>query len=113
MSSLRRGLTRPETYLAGVALLCALVAFDGSAASHRQVGVRLYVRGVRLYQTFGRPLTTRWMRCPYRPTCSEFSREAVERFGLWAGLAMTGRRLWACRSSVRPGNRGPSGGIRP
>ncbi|MBK7092466.1 MAG: membrane protein insertion efficiency factor YidD [bacterium] len=49
---------------------------------------------VRLYQSAGffwKP------RCRYWPTCSEYSREALERHGAWCGLLLTVRRLARCR----------------
>lgn len=49
---------------------------------------------VRLYQAAGffwKP------RCRYWPTCSEYSREALERHGARRGVLLTARRLARCR----------------
>ena len=36
-------------------------------------------------------------RCRYLPTCSEYARTAIERFGAGRGVAMTARRLLRCQ----------------
>lgn len=109
MSALRRlrGLRRPEPYLAVVFVLLALAAVDVLRPAQSQATARLYVVAVRGYQRWGRPLTSQFVRCPYRPTCSEYSRQAVEKFGLPRGLALTLRRLARCRGDVRQGTPDP------
>ena len=111
MSALRRlsggFFRRPQPYLAVVLVLLALAALDGLRPPRSQVTGRLYVMAVRGYQHWGRPVTSRFVQCPYRPTCSEYSRQAVEKFGLPEGLALTVRRLSRCRGDVRPGTPDP------
>ena len=34
--------------------------------------------------------------CRFRPTCSEYTMEAVEKFGVWRGLGKGLRRLLRC-----------------
>ena len=34
--------------------------------------------------------------CRYTPTCSHYSREAVERYGVMRGVGLTVRRLFRC-----------------
>lgn len=109
MSALRRRLTakRPEPYLALVAAAFLAVALDASRAPGQQWSARAYVAAVRGYQHYGRPLTNRVIACRYRPTCSEYSAEAVRRFGLAAGLRLSLRRLLACRGDVAMGSPDP------
>ena len=52
---------------------------------------RLLVKAYRL--TFS-PLVG--FHCRHLPTCSEYSDEALDRFGLWAGCWMTLARLLRC-----------------
>jgi putative component of membrane protein insertase Oxa1/YidC/SpoIIIJ protein YidD len=98
---------RPETYLAAIAVVLGLAAVDTLRPAQNQVTARLYVQAVRGYQRWGRPITSRFTRCPYRPTCSEYSRQAVEKFGLAHGLALTMSRLSRCRGNVRQGTPDP------
>jgi putative component of membrane protein insertase Oxa1/YidC/SpoIIIJ protein YidD len=90
-----------------VLVVLALAAADGLRPARSQVTARLYVVAVRGYQRWGRPLASRFVRCPYRPTCSEYSRQAVEKFGLPRGLVLTVRRLSKCRGEVRQGTPDP------
>jgi len=98
---------RPETWLAVVVVAVLLIAADCLRPPPAQLTARLYIDAVYAYQRWGRPITTRFIRCPYRPTCSEYSRQAVEKFGVPRGLVLTTERLWRCRGSVPQGTRDP------
>lgn len=50
---------------------------------------------VRGYQLFISPVTG--ARCRFHPTCSEYSREALRRFGLLRGGWLTARRIVRCQ----------------
>ena len=107
MSALRRLITRPESYLVLVALVLVLVSVDASRSPKMQITARCYVSAVRVYQRFGRPLTKNIVRCRYNPTCSEYSIQAVQKYGFARGLVLTARRLASCRSTVKPGTLDP------
>ena len=53
------------------------------------------LRLVGFYQAWISPALGR--RCRYLPTCSEYARVAVERFGPWRGVVTAARRLLRCR----------------
>lgn len=36
-------------------------------------------------------------RCRFLPTCSEYAKTAIERFGAWRGAMMAGGRLLRCQ----------------
>lgn len=109
MSSLRRlaNWKRPEPYLALLLVLMAFAAADSIRPPKDQILARAYVQAVLEYQKYGRPISSKIIRCRYRPTCSQYSLEAVERFGIGRGLALTLRRLVSCQSSVAPGTPDP------
>ena len=74
--------------MAPVIKLRALAALAGRAP-------RLAGRGlIRIYRFTLSPLVG--FHCRHLPTCSEYSEEALERFGLWAGGWMTLARLCRC-----------------
>jgi hypothetical protein len=50
---------------------------------------------VKLYRITLSPLVG--FHCRHVPTCSQYSDEALERFGLWAGAWMTLARLLRCQ----------------
>ncbi|HYO48024.1 MAG TPA: membrane protein insertion efficiency factor YidD [Gemmatimonadota bacterium] len=107
MSALRKFLTRPETYLVLLVVVIGLVLADSYQAPANQVTSHVYVAGVHAYQAVGRPLLKNRIRCRYEPTCSVYSIEAVQRFGIRRGLEMTARRLNTCRADVPLGTNDP------
>jgi hypothetical protein len=92
-------------WLIGLLLLC--IAADCCRAPARQVSAQTYIWAVRMYQRCGRPLVTNFVHCRYRPTCSEYSIQAVRRHGIVLGLAMTINRLVRCNPTVSPGTLDP------
>jgi len=107
VSALRKCLKRPETYLIAWTIVFALTALDSCRAPANQVTARLYVRGVLLYRTVGHPLLEGRIRCRYIPTCSEYSIEAVQQYGIRRGLWMTIHRIDSCTRKVPLGTRDP------
>lgn len=107
MSTLRKFLRHPATYLALLGLVAAGAYGDSFRPPDHQLSGRAYIALVRGYQSVGRPLTEGFVQCRYRPTCSRYSIEAVQRYGLRKGLALTSSRLWRCRSSVPLGSSDP------
>lgn len=108
MSKLRyRWLKKPHLYLAIPLLLLALIALDATRPAQRQISVRLFARGVHAYHVYIHPYTSKYIRCRYRPTCSRYSVEAVEKYGIAKGLALAARRIASCRRSVPMGTVDP------
>lgn len=67
------------------------------------MGRRFGILMIRLYQR-----TTRWMpaTCRYTPSCSAYTLEAIERYGLLKGSWMGLRRIVRCHPG-RPGGHDP------
>lgn len=107
MSRFRNLLNKPHSYLAILLILVVVFAIDSSRHPQNQVSVVIYVGLVRGYQQFGRPLTRNLTTCPFRPTCSRYSLEAVERHGIRRGLWLTASRLFRCNGTVELGTRDP------
>jgi len=107
VSALRKCLKRPETHLILLAVLAALAVGDSFRSPENQVTARLWVGGVHVYQTVGRPLLKDHVRCRYHPTCSEYSIEAVRKHGIRHGLVLTFRRINSCQTSVPMGTYDP------
>ena len=65
---------------------------------------RLLIAALRLYKRWVSPLLGQ--RCRFVPTCSEYSMEAIQRFGALRGSWMTARRLSRCHP-LCPGGHEP------
>jgi hypothetical protein len=102
-----RWLKRPEPWLAATLLLVVLFGADAMRAPRNQVSVRLFAASVEGYHRFLHPVTGRLIRCRYSPTCSEYSVEAVRKYGIARGGWMGLRRVASCRPSVPMGTVDP------
>jgi len=90
--------------LLSVALVIGLgLAWDVSCQPQNQLTARAYVGCVHVYQAVGRPLLEGRIACRYRPTCSDYSIQAVQRFGTLRGLALTFKRIRSCTNGVPMG----------
>lgn|SRR6185437_11113637 len=108
MSKLRhRWLRKPHLYLGIFVLSMALVGLDATRPPQRQISVALFARSVDLYHEYVHPLTERYIRCRYRPTCSRYSVEAVRKYGIAKGMVLALRRISSCRRSVPMGTVDP------
>lgn len=107
MPALRQLLKRPQTYLLAMAVLGLVCAADSFRTPEKQWTAKVYIAGVHLYQAHVSGLLSRTTKCRFTPTCSHYSVEAVEKFGVRQGLWLTGKRLVRCRGSVPLGTQDP------
>ncbi len=56
---------------------------------------------IRIYQSFISPLLG--PHCRYVPTCSEYAREALEKYGFVKGSYLAARRLLRCNPFSKGG----------
>ena len=56
---------------------------------------------IKIYQSFISPLLG--PHCRYVPTCSEYAREALERYGFVKGSYLAARRLLRCNPLSKGG----------
>ena len=107
MPPLRKRLKHPGTYLALLGFLVAGACADSFRLPDRQLSARAYIALVHGYQSLGRPVVAGYVQCRFRPTCSRYSIEAVQKYGLRKGLALTSARLLRCRGAVPLGTSDP------
>lgn len=101
MSELRKSIKNHKSALISIfALAAALMIFDVCLPPENQVSARVYIGFVREYQEYGRPLLDGKVACRFRPTCSDYSIQAVEKHGIAAGLYLTFKRLLSCTNDV-------------
>jgi len=56
----------------------------------------LYLAFLRFYKKYISRRLSRYGHCRFHPTCSQYSRMAVERHGIVKGLRLTAARLRRC-----------------
>jgi hypothetical protein len=59
---------------------------------------------VQLYQLIISPILPN--SCRFYPSCSEYSREALMKYGFWRGSRMMVSRIWRC-NPLHPGGYDP------
>jgi putative membrane protein insertion efficiency factor len=92
-----------------VALLLAVgLACDWMRPPTSQLSVVLYnTIVIKGYRTFLRPIGNHFIRCPYNPTCSVYSEQAMLTHGFPKGAWLTTSRLFRCMPWVKPGTADP------
>jgi len=100
-------LRRPEPWLAGILLLAVLFGVDAMRPPRDQLSVRFFVASVDGYHRYIHPITGRFIRCRYSPTCSDYAVLAVRKYGIAKGGWMSVRRIARCRPSVPMGTVDP------
>ena len=108
LSSLRHQcMSRPLKCLLIFAIFVLALAVDSARSPQKQFTAKTYLLAVDGYQRYLHPVTHRFIRCRYTPTCSHYSQEAVRRYGIRRGLVLTLRRLASCKGSVPMGTLDP------
>jgi len=107
MSTLRPSLKKPKTWLALFAAILLLGVIDSFRLPENQLTAWGYIKIVHLYQWGGRPLLKGRVKCRFHPSCSEYSIEAVETYGIRRGLVLTFKRLSCCTHDIPLGTVDP------
>jgi len=86
--------------LAGPVLAAVLgfAAGDALRAPEQQASTRLALGAIDAYRATVSPLLARTgaVRCRFEPSCSEYGREAISRYGFPKGFALTTGRVLRC-----------------
>lgn len=77
---------------------------DLATQAPKGILARIFVGMVRFYQTRISPMTP--PACRYSPTCSEYTRQAIVRYGAIKGSIMGARRILRCHP-FHPGGYDP------
>jgi hypothetical protein len=87
--------------------MAILLGADAMRLPQRQVSVRIFAASVDGYHHYLHPLSSRFIRCRYKPSCSIYSVQAVRKYGIAKGGWMGLRRIARCRPSVPMGTEDP------
>jgi putative membrane protein insertion efficiency factor len=107
MPALRHRLLSPKPWLIALLGAAVLLMMDAMRPPQKQLSVRLFAVSVDGYHRYIHPLTGRYLRCRYSPTCSRFAVEATQKYGIAKGGWLSVRRIASCRSSVQMGTKDP------
>ena len=110
LSALRPAVRKHRVRIFGIltALLLVGAVCDWTRPPRQQVSVALYERLViGGYRMALKPLSDRFIRCRFQPTCSQYSEEAMLTHGFPKGLWLTVSRLFRCMPWVPAGTRDP------
>ena len=88
-------------------IVAMLFGADAMRSPQKQVSVRLFALSVDGYHRFIHPVTGRFIRCRYSPTCSRYAVEAVQKYGIAKGGWLSAHRIASCKSSVPMGTKDP------
>lgn len=82
--------TRRRIGLMIVLVVVIASLLDWTRSPRQQISVPLYeALVIRSYRTGIRPLTSHFVRCRFKPNCSQCSSEAVHKYGVPKGLWLT------------------------
>jgi putative membrane protein insertion efficiency factor len=89
-----------------LAALLGLSAGDALRPPEDQAGAKIALALIAGYRTGVSPLLqkTHLVRCRFRPTCSGYGREAIQRFGWVKGGALTAARILRCQPFSKGGD---------
>jgi len=107
MPALPRRLKRVRTWLLLLGATVLLMVLDSFRAPESQLTARAYIGAVRVYQNLGRPVLRGHVVCRFSPSCSDYSIEAVQRYGIRRGLVLTFDRLSRCNHGTPLGTYDP------
>jgi hypothetical protein len=79
--------------VAGLGIYLCLEAF---LPPRCQPSAMALVGAINGYQAAASPLVAKVCTCRFRPSCSHYGEEAIEKYGTLRGTAKTMGRLWRC-----------------
>jgi putative component of membrane protein insertase Oxa1/YidC/SpoIIIJ protein YidD len=92
-----RSSRRAATWLAIVAILVSLAAFDTARQPDAQWSARLAIGAIHLYQRHVAPINeSLGFRCRFVPSCSHYAEIEIARYGMVVGGWRSVRRIARC-----------------
>ena len=65
---------------------------------------RIFIKIIELYQKYISPiLSNRGIHCKYYPSCSEYTKQAIEKYGAGKGIILGIKRILRCNPFSKGG----------
>ena len=91
-----------------VLAVLSAATYDLSRPPSRQLGVRVVISGIHLYQSVVSPLLgSAGLQCRFTPTCSRYAEVVIARDGLAAGSWLALKRVARCGPWTPQGTKDP------
>jgi putative component of membrane protein insertase Oxa1/YidC/SpoIIIJ protein YidD len=103
VSALRKQLNRRHRLIVICSVLFGCLSVDAVLPARYQALANVAIGFVDVYQVVGRPVTRRFVRCRFQPSCSDYSKAVFAKYGFWLGAFKTLDRLSRCRASTPMG----------
>jgi len=95
---------RRRAMLSVTVLACSLGLADGLLPVERQHLTKLACRAIEFYQTAVSPRVFHGRKvCRFSPSCSEYTKQVLQKYGLYAGSAKAAWRLARCNPMAHGG----------
>jgi uncharacterized protein len=79
-----------------VAAFCIYLIAEACLPPRYQPTAWTLTGAINAYQATASPLVGKVCTCRFRPSCSHYGEEAIEKYGTLRGTAATMGRLWRC-----------------
>ena len=79
---------------AGIQKKKKIPAFSGMTNIVKKILIAPFLFIIKEYQTFISPFTP--ATCRYQPTCSHYTKEALEKHGFFKGMTLSIKRIFSC-----------------
>jgi hypothetical protein len=57
---------------------------------------KIFTGSISIYQFFSRDMKLFSSRCVFSPTCSQYIKEAIDKYGIVKGVRLGARRVFRC-----------------
>lgn len=77
-----------------------MVIVDGLSPPSKQISAKICIQLIEIYQLKGRDILENRIACRYEPTCSEYTKQAIQTYGIARGIYLGVGRILSCTQDV-------------
>ena len=100
--------TQMKTLLTAVIVIVAVLCIVGIyrdiyAPPLEQISTKVALSVINVYQMHMRDAASHVFVCRFQPSCSEYSKECLTRYGFPKGFYLSFARIWKCKKGIAMG----------